>query len=137
VYILKPNGQIRYACHRALEVYDYSLNELKELGIKDLRAPESLDDYPVQIAKALEGTALCFETVHRREDGSRFPMKVSPRSLVMETVPCIQSIIRDITEAQGASSWCALPAQCHPNLPVGPPEELFKLLIYDMRSRKG
>jgi PAS domain S-box-containing protein len=102
VLLVEPTGRIRYANDRAVAAYGYSQMQFQDLNLEELQASETLDDLPEQITSALEQGSLRFETVHRRKDGSLFPVEVSSRSLVLEDGPCIQSIIRDISERRRA-----------------------------------
>lgn len=83
--------------NRAAEVaYGYPRAELLELTIFALRVedPEGVLDQ-IRLAN-LEG--IQFETVHRRSDGTVFPVEVSARGDQMSDRRCLFSIIRDITD---------------------------------------
>jgi len=94
VLLVGADGSIRYANDRAVEAYGYVPSELLELNVRDLRAPEDAGELSAQLADALEAGSVRFETVHRRRDGSTFPVEVSSRRLVLEDAPCVQSLIR-------------------------------------------
>ena len=102
VLIVHPDGKILDANERALAAYGYSLEELLRLTIKDIRSPETWNDIPEQMqqVKALKG--LVFESVHRRKDGSTFPVEVSSRLIEFDGQSFFLSIARDITKRKQA-----------------------------------
>ena len=91
------DGRILEANAAALQAYGYSRDELLALTIQDLRAPDTYNLTANQMAQADAGGIL-FETVHRRKDGSTFPVEVSSQGATIGGVRTLISIIRDITE---------------------------------------
>jgi PAS domain S-box-containing protein len=91
--VVGPDGVIVSANDRALEAYGYSRDELAGLTIGDLREP----DPQSQVTEAAEGGAR-FPTVHRRKDGSTFPVEVSSRGFMIGGVRYLHSLVRDLTE---------------------------------------
>lgn len=89
-------GAIIDANHAAEVAYQYTRAELLGLTIFELREepPPSVTDQ-MRIANA---RGILFDTVHRRRDGSTFPVEVSSRGDEMGTRRCLFSIIRDATE---------------------------------------
>ena len=102
ILLIHPEGNILDANERALAAYGYSREELLRLTIKDIRSPETWHDIPEQMqqVKALKG--LVFETVHKRKDGSTFPVEVSSRLIELNGQSYFLSIARDITERKQA-----------------------------------
>jgi PAS domain S-box-containing protein len=92
-----PDGRIVDANQVAIETYGYEQLDLLEMKIHDLRAPETLDILEDQLAKANNGGTQ-FETVHRRKDGTRFPVEVTSVGADIGGERLLISIIRDITE---------------------------------------
>ncbi len=76
--------------------YGYTREELLALRIFDLRVEPSPD--VTQQMRVANVDGLLFETVHRRRDGSTFPVEVSSRGDLMPGQRCLFSIVRDITE---------------------------------------
>ncbi|MBF0505522.1 MAG: PAS domain S-box protein [Nitrospirae bacterium] len=98
------DGRIIEANEKAISSYGYTRDELRHANMTDLQSPDSLENYEIQI-KRLEGSAekgLVFETVHRRRDGTTFPVEVSARVIRIEGADFFQSIIRDISERKQA-----------------------------------
>ena len=89
-------GSILEANAAAERAYGYSREELLKLTVKDLRAEETLGSLASQIVEADEHGIL-LETVHRRKDGSTFPVEVSARGVTIGGTRTLISIIRDIT----------------------------------------
>jgi PAS domain S-box-containing protein len=102
ILLIHPEGGILDANERALATYGYSREELVRMTIKDIRSPETWNDIPKQMkqVKALKG--LVFETVHKRKDGSTFPVEVSARLIELNGPSYFLSIARDITERKRA-----------------------------------
>jgi PAS domain S-box-containing protein len=89
-------GAIVDANRAAEEAYQYSRDELLALTIYENRAgarPSVADQ--MRIA---DSEGLMFDTVHRRRDGSTFPVEVSSRGDLMSGRRYLFSIVRDITE---------------------------------------
>jgi len=83
---------------KACETYQYDRNELIGKNVNRLRTPQSLGRFG-QDYKILGDTGhLTYETIHRRKDGTDFPVEISARKVDIEGVPYYQSIGRDITE---------------------------------------
>ena len=83
--------------NRAAEIaYRYTRAELLALKIFDLRVdtPGSVED---QMRRA-NRDGILFHALHRRRDGSTFPVEISSRGDEMSGRRCLFSIIRDITE---------------------------------------
>ncbi|MBC7973395.1 MAG: PAS domain S-box protein, partial [Myxococcales bacterium] len=93
-------GRIVEANRAAQHAYQYARGELLALTIYDLRveAPPSVNEQ-MQVANR-DGSL--FETLHRRKDGSVFPVEVSSRGETLGDTRYLLSIIRDITERRRA-----------------------------------
>jgi len=102
LFIREIDGRIIEANKAAQAAYGYSRDELLSLTIFDLRDPEAALDVRDQMERAA-AAGIRFETVHRRSDGSTFPVEVSSqatKSIDDEVV--LLSIVRDITERERA-----------------------------------
>lgn len=97
LFVRPEDGQIVDANQKAVETYGYDLPTLLQMKIHDLRSPETLPLLAAQIKQANEG-GVQFETVHRRRDGSEFPVEVSTIGSDIGGERLLTSIIRDITE---------------------------------------
>jgi PAS domain S-box-containing protein len=102
ILLTDENFRIVEANDRALETYGYTLAELQEKKMVELRAPEHRTTFP-QVAERLAAERRAFlETVHQRKDGMTFPVEVSIRLVEIGGVPYTLGIIRDITERREA-----------------------------------
>jgi PAS domain S-box-containing protein len=97
VLLLDEDGSILEANDRAAALYDFSIEELLRMSIRDLLHPSELPNY-AQRAQAMKekGSAL-FECAHRRKDGSMIAVEVSHRTIETEGRRLHQIIVRDIT----------------------------------------
>jgi PAS domain S-box-containing protein len=97
----RDDGQILEANAAATASYGYEHDELLTLTIHDLRSPESSSLTTAQIAEA-NARGILFETVHRRKDGSTFPVEVSSLGATIGNTPTFVSIVKDVTERRRA-----------------------------------
>jgi len=102
LFVRRRDGRILEANRAAESAYGYPREELLRLSIHDLRDSQTASQTSHQMAAAAHEGVL-FETVHRRRDGSSFPVEVSSRgttSMAGEVV--LLSIVRDITNRLAA-----------------------------------
>ena len=97
LFMGRNDGNILEANAAAEMAYGYSREELLGLNITDLRGAETLGLTASQMAEADAGGIL-FETLHRRRDGSTFPVEVSSRGATIGGTRTLISIVRDITD---------------------------------------
>jgi len=97
LFIRRKDRRIIDFNETAIKAYGYSRDELLSLEIGDLRSPETSALVPMQVDKA-DLSGILFETIHRRKDGTLFPVEVSSIGADINGERCILSIIRDITE---------------------------------------
>jgi PAS domain S-box-containing protein len=97
ILFLRADGSIADANAAAVEAYGYDRATLLGPSIHDLREPDSR---PVVAAQVTETTqaGLRFETVHRRRDGSTFPVEVSSAVTELGGQRLFMGIIRDVSE---------------------------------------
>ena len=89
---------------RAVEVYNYSHEELLNMNITQIRSPGFLTDMKDQFKKIENSGFLTFETVHRRKDNTEFHVEISTRLVNIEGKKYYQSIGRDITSRKEAEA---------------------------------
>ncbi len=85
-------SRILVANDRALEVYGYSRSELRGMTLESL---EAADTGPEPSTAVTHDTT--FETVHRRKEGTSFPVEVSRRAVELAGVKYELATIRDLT----------------------------------------
>jgi len=101
LFMRRDNGRILEANAAATNTYGYSRDELLTLTIQDLRAPDTQALTSDQMAEA-DARGILFETVHRRKDGSTFPVEVSSRGATTGATRTLISLVRNITRRKEA-----------------------------------
>ena len=71
------------------------------MNVRDIRIPSERPLLSEQLAKCFEEEC-SFETVHKRKDGSIFPVEVSARGAKFAGKPIIVSVVRDVSERKRA-----------------------------------
>ena len=93
----RTNGEIIEANNAALKAYGYKASELKRMKMKELRTIPKHPLIPTETEQA-DSIGLVYETLHRRSDGSTFPVEISSRSTRLGGERVLLSIIRDVSE---------------------------------------
>jgi len=96
ILFVRRDGRILEANSAAVQAYGYSHDELLSRCISDLRATSTHPALENDMAAA-EGTGALFETLHRRKDGSVFPVEVSSQGIELRDQRILLSIVRDIS----------------------------------------
>ncbi|MBZ5726388.1 MAG: PAS domain S-box protein [Acidobacteriia bacterium] len=96
LYIRREDGRILDANPAATRAYGYTRDELQSLSIQELHAADTHELTAGQMAEA-DTAGILFETVHRRKDGSTFPVEVSSQGATIGGLRTLISAIRDIT----------------------------------------
>ncbi len=97
VLFVGRDGWILEANNAATGAYGYTREELLSMTIYDLRATDPGHRVDEQMDKAFD-VGLLFETMHRRKDGTVFPVEVSSQGRVIHGDKVLLSVVRDITE---------------------------------------
>lgn len=101
LFLRKDDGRI-VECNEAAETaYLRTRDELCSLTIHDLRLPGDrlLTEWQMDVA---DTSGALFETIHRRKDGSIFPVEVSSTGSTFSGDRHILSVIRDISKRKQA-----------------------------------
>ena len=98
ILLIDGDGRIQDANTRAVESYGYMLEELRAMNVLDLRLPEDQAKARLMIDQVKASGSGRFETVHRRKNGSTFPVEVSSRALSFEGELRLITFARDISE---------------------------------------
>jgi len=106
IFVLEAEGEnagkILAANRAAADMNGYTVDELLTMNIKDLDTTEYADDVPENIKRILDGEKLRIETMHRRKDGTVFPVEAHAVLLELEKRKYILAFDRDITENKKA-----------------------------------
>lgn len=90
--------QFVYANDAACRSLGYSREELLGLRIADIAPHHDPDRFQRRLDAIKQGGAATYESVHRRKDGTEFPVEISVTYLEHEGKDYTCGIIRDITE---------------------------------------
>ena len=97
----RDDGSILEANTAAENSYGYSRDELLNLSINDLREMDTRG-LTADLMRQADAGGILFETIHRRKDGSTFPVEVSSQGATIGGTRTLISVIRDITERKRA-----------------------------------
>jgi PAS domain S-box-containing protein len=96
------DGRVLDANPAALACYGYPASEIASLHLRDLEAPQSQSDVRAHLMEAADrGGVYCSR--HRRADGTAFPVEMISVPVLLEGVPALLAIVRDISERQQAA----------------------------------
>ena len=109
------------ANERAFSTYGYTIKELRKLTARDLRPPDTAPSTGTDFAAVFQSNGRVFETIHRRKDGSTFPVEVNARPVDLEGRRHVLSIVLDISERKKAEHELQQRVQLHKAL-LGLPE---------------
>jgi PAS domain S-box-containing protein len=101
IFLVDFNGKILDANHAAIKSYGYSMDELLSMNIQDFIVPSEHGFASKQLNEAYTKGNM-FETVHQRKDGSKFPIEISARGIIVDKTKILISIARDITKRKEA-----------------------------------
>jgi PAS domain S-box-containing protein len=104
VLLMDEELSIVEANDRAIEVYQYPRNELIGKDVRLLRVPEELSLLDDTLSVLRRSGSTRYETVHRKMDGTTFPVEISARLFEIDGVKYYQSIGRDISERKRIES---------------------------------
>ncbi|QUH25574.1 PAS domain S-box protein [Serpentinicella alkaliphila] len=96
ILFLDFNGNIVDVNDAAVESYAYSKEELLSMNIYNLRDTDTV--YSKEQFSGAIDKGISYENMHRRKDGSKFPVEVSSISTYLDGELIVLSIIRDISE---------------------------------------
>jgi PAS domain S-box-containing protein len=107
IILSSENYKIVEVNDRALEAYKYSRDEILRLTIDDLCLTHTNARMSEQIRNVTEEQGATFETIHKRKDGTAFPVELSVHLIKVEKNKFYQAIIRDITDRKYAEEALA------------------------------
>jgi PAS domain S-box-containing protein len=99
ILFISENGSIVDANNAAMIAYGYDRDTLLTLTINNLHASEMVHEVNSQLAKATPH-GVRFESMHRRANGSIFPVEVTSTGGELRGQRLLLSVVRDITARQ-------------------------------------
>lgn len=104
VLLIDPAGTIVEANDAAVAAYGYGADELRGMQVRALYPPQAQATMEQNWQEAARAQGALFETVHRRKDGSTFPVEISVRAIEVAGKLYRQSFVRDISERKQAEA---------------------------------
>ena len=100
---LSGDGRIIYANRKAYESLGYSREELLGMSVSDIDIMLPAEKWPEAWRRIQAERSLTVEGVHRRKDGTVFPVEVTATYLEFEGRRYSMALIKDITERKRIS----------------------------------
>lgn len=97
------DGSILDANPEALSTYGYSIARIKSLRLRDLEAPQAQADVDERLRVAADRGGV-FNTIHRRADGSEFPVELLSVPVAIDGRPALLIIVRDTSERESCEA---------------------------------
>ncbi|MCU0461888.1 MAG: PAS domain S-box protein [Bacteroidales bacterium] len=98
IFLFDSNYIIVEANDKAMETYRYDRDEFIGHSVRILRTDLTIDKLESDLKELNEVGYSTYETIHKRKDGTIFPIEISARKLEIESTVYYQSISRDITD---------------------------------------
>lgn len=99
LFVRRSDRRIIDANTAALD-YGYTREELLALDARELRAPSEVSKIDQDLKDVDRGVT--FETIHKRKDGTEFPVELTAESVIINGETIVAEIIRDISERRRA-----------------------------------
>ena len=100
----------------ACQYLGYSREELLQMSVPQIDAPETLTHVPAIIKRLFTECRVTWEGIHIHKDGHRIPVEISNQLFDLEGKPMILAAVRDITERKKAEEALrASDAELHDN----------------------
>jgi PAS domain S-box-containing protein len=96
-YWIRPNGRITYVNAAACRSLGYLKDEFVKLPVAEIDSLWHAERWPGLVEKIKSEGSLTFESVHRRKDGSTFPVEVTATFLTFNEAEYIFAFVADIT----------------------------------------
>jgi PAS domain S-box-containing protein len=102
IFVHDDRGRFVGANRAVTDLYGYDREEILSMSIPDIDAVVVEGDYPSWYERFLRDRVAHFETLHRRKDGTLFPVAVSAHMVARGEAVLVFSITTDITERKRA-----------------------------------
>lgn len=104
IFMMDLTGRILSVNPAAARMHGYSLDELLSMRIQDLDLPEFSSELPERMRRLKNGETLTFEVIHRRKDGSTFPLEVVASAVEIGGQWYVIGFDRDISDRKQAEA---------------------------------
>ncbi len=100
--LMREDGSFAYLNNVALERWGYSIEEIQNIRVPDVDPIYNDEIFNAIFAQAQKEKLSPFETLHKRKDGTIYPVEVNMGGLMLEGKPHMFAIARDITARKKA-----------------------------------
>ncbi len=104
VFWITSTGQIDYVNQAAVDVLDYSKQELLEMTVFDIDSHFSPQDWPERWQKIKEIKTAVLETIYKTKSGKVFPVEVTASYMEYNHSHHLCVVVRNLTERQRVES---------------------------------
>jgi PAS domain S-box-containing protein len=98
ILLMNAEGRITEANECALKTYGYRQEEICLKSLRDLHDPKSQGARAQDFERLRASGSIVYESIHRRKDGTAFPVEASIRLVSLEGESSALSIVRDISQ---------------------------------------
>ncbi len=102
IYWMNKEGQFVYVNDLGCEILGYDKDELLRLTIFDVNPHATIEKWNDTWDKIIETGLLNTESIHKRKDGTEFPVEISSSFVRIENSEFINGFARDISERKKA-----------------------------------
>lgn len=123
--------------HGALENIGYTLEELKEMSPLEIKPEHTLASIEILLAPLLNGDIdhIEFETVHRRKDGSLYPVELHIQLSQLDERSVFVAIVLDISERKREATLTLSRNQVYKQLASSVPlEKVLETIVLGVES---
>lgn len=100
--LMRGDGSFAYLNTKAKQRWGYTDEEARMIRVPDVDPIYHDKKFREVFALAQQQEIPVFETIHKRKDGSLFPVEVNMRGIILDGEPHMFAVARDITERKKA-----------------------------------
>lgn len=100
VFFMDLDGNIIEFNQKAIDTYGYTAEELHTLNVRSIREDWGYTERQMEQAAT---SGILFETLHKRKNGTTFPVEVSSQGTTIGSKKVLFSVVRDITDRKKAN----------------------------------
>ncbi|WP_020470753.1 PAS domain S-box protein [Zavarzinella formosa] len=119
---------------RTCVAHGYTREEMLELGVPDIDPLVSTASWARVIHSRRQNETRSFESIHRRKDGSTFPVEIN-LNFILADREYVVAAVRDITERKQAEAELRQVQQRLTHVLASSPAVLFTLIVSDNQIR--
>ncbi|WP_051293159.1 hybrid sensor histidine kinase/response regulator [Citrifermentans bremense] len=96
--LLGPDGQILDINNATCDCLGYAREELLKMNITDIDPTIAKETFTAQLAELVDNPPATFETIHKRKDGTTFPVEINASIFRLGGMVVSLSLTRDISK---------------------------------------